>query len=53
MSFVYRCFLLWSTPPFLLFPPIGFVEVKYNELDERTSDKLGFSGYYYMMKVIG
>ncbi|ALU28364.1 GNAT family N-acetyltransferase [Myroides odoratimimus] len=36
-----------------LYEQIGFVEVKYNELDERTSDKLGFSGYYYMMKVIG
>ncbi|WP_286415772.1 GNAT family N-acetyltransferase [Myroides odoratimimus] len=36
-----------------LYEQIGFVEVKYNELDERTSDKLGFSGYYYMMKIIG
>ncbi|MCC9043737.1 GNAT family N-acetyltransferase [Myroides sp. M-43] len=35
-----------------LYEKVGFVEVKYEELDTKSSDRLGFSGYYYMMKLV-
>ncbi len=33
-----------------LYEQIGFVEVKYEELDSNVSSKLGFIGYYHMSK---
>lgn len=52
LSFVSLDVVKENTKAKELYEKVGFVEVKYEELDTKSCDRLGFSGYYYMMKLV-